>query len=230
MKSTTTSAGTPPGIGDRLRFLRLLLAAFALSAVVLVPTSSASAASTAVGTNGMGPLAGVDIAEDGTRFAFDQNGPLLDNGFPDYGNAFVTQGYIYPKGTLTDSNGVLADGSPEFPDLVLGTWTCWGFMIGEGAATVEGPWVISTQLFEFHSELGDGSGVEDTIVTIGTEAPPGNPAVVRSVTGGTGRYAVARGQVSQTAIGFNASEGVNLTVDFDLVGARSVVRHTIFRF
>ena len=222
---TSTTPTSPADTGAVTRFLRLLLAAFALSAVLIAP-SSPSAASTA--TIGPDWADGVDIAEDGTRFAFDQNGPLLDNGFPAYGNAFVTQGYLYPKGTLDDgSAGVLPDGSPEYPDLVLGTWTCWGFMIGDGAATVEGPWVISTQLFEFD----DGAGVADTLVTVGTEAPPGNPAVARAVTGGTGRFANVRGQVYQTALGFNASEGVNLTVDFGVIGApRSTVRIALLHF
>ncbi len=231
-------ATTPSDRGTAHRFLRLLLAAFALSAVVLVPALPAAAGPRAAGPRAAGTVNtaagdvvdiadGVDIAEDGTRFAFDEQGPLLDNGYPAYGNAFVTQGYLYPKGTLHDTDGVLPDGSPEFPDLVLGTWICWGFMIGDGADTVEGPWVISTQLFEF----GNGTGVVDTIVTVGTEAPPGNPAVVRAVTGGTGRHANVRGQVAQTALGFNASEGVNSTVDFDLIGARrSFVDPTVLRF
>ena len=59
----------------------------------------------------------VEVAEDGTRFVFDE-APLLENGYPAYGNAFVTQGYIYPAGTLDGTNGVNADGSPEFPELV----------------------------------------------------------------------------------------------------------------
>lgn len=207
------------------RLLRLLLAAFVLSAIVLAPASSTAAqpvAASTANTDRADVTGGVDIAEDGTRFAFDTNGPLLDNGYPAYGNAFVTQGYLYPKGTLNDTDGVLPDGSPEFPDLVVGTWTCWGFMIGDGAATVNGPWVISTQLFEFD----DGTG---TVVTVGTEAPPGNPAVTRAITGGTGRFANARGQVAQTALGFNASEGVNATVEFDAIGSRPVARHAIFR-
>lgn len=219
---------TPSERSTAHRFLRLLLAAFALSAVVFVPASSTAALPTvAFAAPAVDIAHGVDIAEDGTRFAFDENGPLLDNGYPAYGNAFVTQGYLYPKDTLDGTNGVLPDGSPEFPDLVLGTWTCWGFMIGDGADTVEGPWVISTQLFEFD----DRTAAVDTIVTVGTEAPPGNPAVQRAVTGGTGRFATTRGQAAQTALGFNASEGVNSTVDFDLIGARpAVVRHAVLRF
>lgn len=77
---------TSPAIGARKRFLRLLLAAFALSAVVLVPSSpSAATARTTVPAW----ADGVDIAEDGTRFVFDENGPVLENGYPDYGNSFV---------------------------------------------------------------------------------------------------------------------------------------------
>ena len=213
---------------DRIRrLLRLLLAAFVLSAVMMAPPSPVSATAAVNHPGDWAVTNGVDIAEDGTRFAFDQNGPLLENGYPAYGNAFVTQGYLYPNGTLDDTNGVLSDGSPEFPELVLGTWTCWGFMIGDGAATVDGPWVISTQLFEFEN---DGV-VTDAIVTVGTEAPPGNPAVQRAVTGGTGRFAIAGGQVAQTALGFNTSEGVNLTVDFRLTGTpRAFARPAIVRF
>ena len=40
-----------------------------------------------------------DIAEIGTRFVFDE-APVFDDGFPAYGNAFVTEGYIYEAGTL----------------------------------------------------------------------------------------------------------------------------------
>lgn len=219
MNTTTAS----PTTRAQDRFLRLLLAVFALSAVIFVPVSPTSAA---VETASKSWADGVDIAEDGNRFVFDENGPILDNGYPDYGNAFVTQGYMYPKGTLGESDGILADGSPEYPDLVLGTWTCWGYFIGDGADTVDGPWVITTQVFEFDRS---GRGGE-SIVTVGTEAPAGNPAVVRAVTGGTGRFATARGQMAQVTLGHNASEGVNATFDFDLIGARSIIRPTVLRF
>ncbi len=67
-----------------------------------------------------------DVAEDASRFVFDET-PLHGDGLPAYGNEFVTQGYLYPPGTLTcvdnGCDGVNPDGSPEFPDLVIGTWT-----------------------------------------------------------------------------------------------------------
>ena len=69
-----------------------------------------------------------DVAESGPRFVFDE-APILESGLPAYGNSFVTQGFIYPHGTLDGTNGVFADGSPEFPDKVIGEWTCRGFFI-----------------------------------------------------------------------------------------------------
>ena len=65
--------------------------------------------------------------------AFDQDN-VHEDGMPANGNAFITRGYIYPAGTLTESNGTLEDGSPEFPDLVLGEWVCRGWFVGEGAS------------------------------------------------------------------------------------------------
>ena len=60
-----------------------------------------------------------EVAEDPNRFVFDT--AIVDaNGMPAHGSTFITQGYIYPAGALNGSNGVLADGSPEFPDKVLG--------------------------------------------------------------------------------------------------------------
>jgi hypothetical protein len=42
---------------------------------------------------------------------------------PAHRNPFVTQGYVYPADTLKPGiDGVNEDGSPAFPDLVLGTW------------------------------------------------------------------------------------------------------------
>lgn len=187
---------------------RIMTSIIALSLLALaVPT-------VAFADQGRGRFLEVDVAEDGTRFVFDENGPLLENGYPDYGNGFVTQGYIYPAGTLTDSNGVDPDGSPEFPDLVIGEWTCYGYFVGQGADTTEGAWVVTTQVFEFH---GDVPGAE-TIVTVGAETPAGAGPALRAVVGGTGRYGTAGGQVEQVTLGHNVSDGVNATFVFELHG------------
>ncbi len=150
----------------------------------------------------------VEVAENGTVFLFD-DAPVFDDGMPAAGNSFVTQGYLYPEGTLDGSNGVNPDGSPEFPDAVIGTWTCYGSFIADGAATTDEAWVVTSQIFE----LADGQ-----IVTQGFELPPGAGDSVRSVTGGTGAYAAAAGESIQTTEGFNPTEGVVATIDFELIG------------
>ncbi|MDH3463636.1 MAG: hypothetical protein OEM32_08440, partial [Acidimicrobiia bacterium] len=132
------------------------------------------------------------------------------------GNGFVTQGYIYPAGTLGESNGVNPDGSPEFPDSVLGEWTCYGYFVGDGAHTENGPWVVTTQVFEFSSDLVGGQ----TIVTVGSETPAGAGTALRAVVGGTGRFSRISGEVAQVTLGHNLSEGVNATFSFDLNGAK----------
>lgn len=141
-----------------------------------------------------------DVAEDGTRFVFAEQ-PVHDDGMPAYGNAFVTQGYIYPEGTLDGTNGVLADGSPEFPEQVLGEWTCRGWFIGDGAHTTTGQWVITTQVYAFEDAI---------LVTDGYELADIDVPAPRAITGGTGPYASVSGDGEQTLLGFNATEGANL--------------------
>lgn len=161
-------------------------------------------------SNGKGKILTVDVAEAGTRFLFDE-APVFEDGYPAYGNSFITEGYIYPAGTLSDSNGVLPNGAPEFPDLVLGKWTCRGYFVGDGAHTTTGPWVVTTQIFD----LGEHPG-EQTIVTEGFELADVGLVGLRAITGGTGSYSKARGQMAQTLIGFNESMGVNLQVELNV--------------
>ena len=60
------------------------------------------------------------MAEDLSRFVYGE-APVLDDGMPTYGYAFLTQGYIYPAGTLNRSvEGTLPNGDHAFPDLVIG--------------------------------------------------------------------------------------------------------------
>ena len=152
-----------------------------------------------------------DVAEDATRFIFD-DAPLLDNGFPAYGNSFVTQGYIYPAGTLNGSNGVNADGSPEFPELVLGRWVCRGWFINEAGALAESEeFVITHQLYNFGQALGN-----ETLVSDGWEIADVGEPVARAITGGTGRYSSAGGEAVQKFLGFNTTEGVNLSFELSV--------------
>ena len=145
-----------------------------------------------------------DVAEDVSRFVFAE-APVHEDGMPAYGNPFVTQGYIYPEGTLNGTNGVLADGSPEFPEKVLGEWTCRGWMVGDGAHTTTGPMVITTQVYNFGGALGNA-----TLISEGYELADVDVAIGRAVSGGTGPFAGARGQAQQTLLGFTEQMAVNL--------------------
>jgi hypothetical protein len=149
-----------------------------------------------------------DVAENAKRFIFDET-PLVDNGagkkVPGYANEFITEGYIYPYGTLSAGNGVLADGSPEFPEKVLGRWTCRGWHVGEGALTKTGPWVITHQLYDFGETPGNVTLTTDGLELVDVDVP-----IRRAIIGGTGPYALARGEAIQTMLGFNQLEGVNL--------------------
>lgn len=149
-----------------------------------------------------------DVAEDMTRFVFDQD-VAYEDGLPADGSSFITRGYIYEYGTLEGGNGVKPDGSPEFPDKVLGEWICSGYMINDAGHATGGVWVFSTQFFQ----LGDEPGAQ-TIVTTGYELADVDTAIARAITGGTGDFKTARGESKQTMLGLNASEGVNLRVEF----------------
>ena len=191
----------------------LLMALCAMIAVAILAASDAPAtygqtASPAAEPAGA-PVASVtgedgtlrfDVAEDATRFVFAEQ-PVHDDGLPAYGNPFVTQGYIYPEGTLDGTNGVLPDGSPEFPDLVLGEWTCRGWFIGDGAHTTTGQWVVTTQIYSFADAI---------LVSDGTEIADIDVPAARAITGGTGPYASVTGEGQQVLLGYNASEGVDL--------------------
>ena len=166
----------------------------------------------------VGHVTTLEVAEDFTRLVADEAPVFEEDGFPAYGNPFITQGYLYPEGTLTceegTCNGVLEDGSPEFPDKVIGEWTCWGYHIGDGMHTESGPVVVTTQLFNFGST--DTAGAE-TLVSMGYERMDTSIPFLRAVTGGTGRYYAASGEQIQSFLGFNGIDGVSLQVSFDLV-------------
>lgn len=148
-----------------------------------------------------------DVAEDMTRFIFDKD-VAYEDGMPADGSSFITRGYLYPVGTLQGGNGVNPDGSPEFPDKVIGEWICQGYMINDAGHATSGVWVFSTQFFQ----LGDKAGAQ-TIVTQGYELADVDVSIARAITGGSGDFKLARGESHQTLLGFNASQGVNLRVE-----------------
>lgn len=147
-----------------------------------------------------------DIAENGSRFAFDQE-PVDEDGMPAYGGEFITEGYLYPHGFLNNQEGVNPDGSPTYPDQVLGRWICRGWHIGQGAKTETGPWVITNQYFDLGEEYGQLS-----LTTEGYELVDEMKPITRAITGGTGKYSRTRGDSTQKLLGFNQSFGVNIRV------------------
>lgn len=158
-----------------------------------------------------GPV-GFDVSENMDRFSFDE-APVFDDGTPAYGNAFVTQGYIYPLGFLDTHEGTNEDGSPTHPNKVIGLWTCRGHFIGKGAQTKTGPWVITTQLYDFFESPGyaaDKASGHHNLVSEGYEIADFDKPIRRSITGGTGLAKQSGSEIEQVLLGFNASEGVNL--------------------
>lgn len=153
----------------------------------------------------------VEISEDMNLFVFDESRSFED-GLPAHGAGFVTRGFVYPRGTLAGSEhrGVLPDGSPEFPDAVIGEWICYGYLIGDAGHATAGAWVVSTQVIDLDEELGAHS-----IVTIGYEFAD-DAVAKRAISGGTGRYAQARGEAQQVMTGLNGSGGVVLEVRLQL--------------
>lgn len=142
-----------------------------------------------------------DVAEDHTRFVFDE-APVHEDGMPAHGSAFITQGYIYPAGTLDDGFGVTEDGEPTHPDEVLGTWTCTGWFTGEGAHTKEGAWLVSRQVYHFEDS-------DALIVSQGPEYNIVGEAKARPITGATGAYA-EEDAIEQTFLGFHEHGGVKI--------------------
>jgi len=207
----------------KLSGLFTALAAVALITIALVgaPTASGTdeappvAPSTLSAVEAIAQIEGedgvlaFDVAEDASRFAW-AGEPALEDGRPVGRTPFISQGYIYPEGTLTDSDGVLADGSPEFPDQVLGEWSCYGWFLGGAARAGSASW-LTTHLFNFGGAWG-----EATIVSDGYSIDDLGVTLERAITGGTGPYEDARGIQRETNLGFNPTDGVNFRYELRL--------------
>ena len=151
----------------------------------------------------------VEVAETGLLFTTDGDHMDPTGGMPLRGNFFVTSGYLYESGTVHCSDGV-CDGvvydsagtpSPEFPDRVIGTWTCYGTFLVDAPKYEAGAMVATTQIFDLGAEPGD-----DSIVTSGFEVMTKNTPFERAVTGGTGKYRDVTGEQTQTYLGDNNAD------------------------
>lgn len=194
-------------LSQRKLIALLALLMLALSACTpVVPVATAGLTQTYAPGEAEAHVLEFDVAEDMNRFIFDQD-VVYDDGMPADGSSFITRGYLYEPGTLNGSNGVNPDGSPEFPDKVIGEWICQGYMINDAGHATGGVWVFSTQFFQLGTEPG-----AQTVVTQGYELADTDVPIARAITGGTGEFKLARGESTQTLLGLNATEGVNLRV------------------
>ncbi len=169
-----------------------------------------------------------DVSQDGGTFkviALDSDpGPfdtITDEGHPSQGAVFSVLGYIYRKGTLQGGtvSGTNDDGSPAFPDLVLGQWSCRGWFILDGDPGISGIALLGQQVFLFNSQ---GAAGRKSIVTEGIdlslEAIDLNVPIKRVVFGGTGPFKGARGQQTMANFpGFSDSFGVQSTHRLEFV-------------
>jgi hypothetical protein len=169
---------------------------------------------------------GLDIAADCNRFITEGNGHLAAN--PKFGDYFMQEGVIYRPGTFErhcpggDGCGLLPDGTPQFPNAVIGKWTCYGSFVGNGIATEAGVWLYSTQVYEFDvEELAENvyTHGRHLITSHGPERIDEDVPWFRAVTGGTGKFQHVTGEVQQTKIGFNQTQCENFTFEFKLASS-----------
>ena len=190
------------------RFLTILAA---LVGVLLVAVAAAltliQLPDSAEATEPQTETIAIEIAEDMTQFVFNQD-IVFEDGMPSHGSGFVTKGYIYPAGTISEKdgiyNGVNPDGSAEFPDKVLGEWVCYGYMIDDAMHAESGAIVVSKQYINFNGEQG-----AQMIVSEGYERID-DKWTTRAITGGTGDYLGATGIQRQRFLGVNVGEGFML--------------------
>jgi hypothetical protein len=144
----------------------------------------------------------VDVAEDlAGRFVPTFVRP--EHTQPERGSFFVTEGRIYPAGTIK-GDGASFDPNGEG---AIGQWVCRGTHLVSASEIPGAPlWVDTAQLYVF----GEGGP------QLATEGLEGSGTIARIVTGGTGKLGGYVGEQRQTFLGLNPSGGVNLRVTFIL--------------
>ncbi len=131
------------------------------------------------------------------------------------GSPFYLEGLIYPGGTIA------GDGFIPTTDGAIGQWFCRGHVILHPQRP--NPHLVTQQEFLFGLITETDPFPGDLLTTQGLESTSDGVAVTtRVVTGGTGAYLGARGQVVQTEISIsgtvfpNGDPVGNYRFDFDL--------------
>ena len=139
-----------------------------------------------------------DVALDGATMRYVKATPGHPSGLPQIGDTFIVFGSIYPAGTFEAGNL-----NPDQPG-AIGRWVCRG-SIQVDLTTEEVPHAVTTVQHVLGEGLSAAGGpigpAHDVIVHEGFEG--GLPEGTRSITGGTGKYAGARGEVVQVFRGAN---------------------------
>lgn len=190
--------------GSRLTMTWLAIAALALSATMW---TAPAAAQMAIEHESKHPpqrervVFSVDVAEDFALFNPTFVKPTDTQ--PERGSFFVTEGNLYPAGTIK------GDGAAFDPNSAgsIGRWFCRGtHLVSASAIPAAAFWVDTAQLYL----------LPDDTRSIATDGLEGVGTIVRTVTGGTGAYSGYIGEQRQEFLGFNATGGVNLRVTFVL--------------
>lgn len=114
------------------------------------------------------------------------------------GSPFWTEGWIYPEGTIR------GDGFVPTIEGAIGHWFCRGHIIS--SAERAEPHIVSNQEFIFGLISADRLFPPDMLATVGLEASnEGAQDAMRTVTGGSGIYRGASGQVLEIEIGLNST-------------------------
>jgi len=143
----------------------------------------------------------VDVAEDAALFKPTFVKPTDTQ--PERGSFFVTEGNMYPAGTIQGDGAAFDPASAG----AVGRWFCRGTHLVSGAEfPTAARGVHTAQLYLLPDENR----------SIATEGVEGVGTVARIVTGGTGVFRGYIGEQKQQFLGFNATGGVNLRVTFKL--------------
>lgn len=128
------------------------------------------------------------------------------------GDQFIVEGYIYPAGTTDGSNGINADGTPEFPDQLLGLWTCNGWFATLRDESITPVSARTWQTFEFDL-VNVGNNM---ISTHGFEQLQLSSVMTRPVSAASGVFADKGGVQTQSIIGINPTGGPNYLSTFSV--------------
>lgn len=138
----------------------------------------------------------IDVACVGERWRqSDLNNPADD---ADFHVGFSVEGWIYPAGTVP------TQGFVPTPEGAIGEWFCRGWQIVDGGRLE--PHVSTTQLYVFGRVTAESLFPRDNLTSIGLEGTEDETQVAyRPVSGGTGQYIGATGEVAQLVNGVNTS-------------------------